>query len=236
MKKTLLFTNIITLIALLVIGYGLVHYRNLNIKNLNTCQYELSMFDFHYKQGPANYNIEMLGNSFIRAVSWDSLLNRTDVVNRGISGERLKCICERTVYLKNSPAKICFIEGGINDLPSRSGNDVFNDYINLVDSIKAQHKIPVINMVLYLSPLAGNKYPLRKDYKTINKTIQNINVKLKAYAVENNMDYIDLNKDLCDEHNPVLYDKYTLDGVHPNQAAYRIWARHIEDILKKHNI
>ena len=236
MKKTYLLTTIILFVILIAFGYGAYHYHALYKKSLYECRYQLSDFDFHYKPEPANYKIVMLGNSFIRSISWDSLLRRNDVVNRGISADRIHCICQRAIYLKDSPAKICFIEGGTNDIMTDPVDTVFAYYERVIETVRSQHKIPVMDMVLYLSPRAADKYPDRKDYKDINKSIQALNIKLKAYAVANHLDYIDLNRDLSDNNNLVLDEKYTLDGLHLNHAAYKIWGEYIQAILQKHGI
>lgn len=236
MKKTLIFLNILMLIAVLFTSYGFYYYHKVYIKTFDQCSYKLSMFDFHYKSEPANYKVVMLGDSFMRIESWDSLLNRTDIVSRGISGDRIHCICERADYLKGSPARIVFIEGGINDLPGETPDSIFGYYKKMAEFLVKQNKLVAINAVLYIAPKSGKMHPAKKDYMAVNKTIQSVNKKLKAYTAEKGFDYIDLNKDISDESKLVLKDQYTQDGIHPNSTAFRIWGKHVEDVLNKHSI
>ncbi|MDP4283720.1 MAG: GDSL-type esterase/lipase family protein [Bacteroidota bacterium] len=176
----------------------------------------------------------MLGNSLIRHGKWDSLLSRKDVINRGISGDRLKCICERLSYLDGYNPKICFIEGGINDLPGSNPDSLFEDYKQIVSYFKKRKIIPIINLVLFINPRAGLKWDIRKNYISINKQVAYLDERLIVYSSSEHITYIDLNKKLC--HDNVLMDKYTTDGVHLTSEGYRIWSDEIKNILKKYNI
>jgi lysophospholipase L1-like esterase len=173
----------------------------------------------------------MLGNSLTRLKDWTLILNRNDVVNRGISGDRTECICQRLVYLKGNSAKIWFIEGGINDIIGNiSVEEIFDNYIQIIDFVKNEKAIPVINLILHIGK--GRK---DYDYIPINKTIDQLNSKLISYAKENYIDYINLNKYLTDS-NGILMDKFTTDGVHLTIDAYTIWSMEIHKILEIHKI
>jgi hypothetical protein len=156
MKRQYLFLSVIAVILLLFTTYKAFWYRSkLNTSSENrskVCLYQLNQFDFHYSNETDSPNIIMLGNSLIREGHWDSLLNRKDVINRGVGGDKLYCICDRLQYLKNSSAKICFIEGGINDLLSLEKPELlFNYYKQIALFWKNENKIPVINLSV-LSP------------------------------------------------------------------------------------
>ena len=118
MKKILLISNIVLIGLLVIIG---LHYqmpqkafkkvfKRTQIEQKDSiqidCSYALKYFDFHYKQECYSPKIIMLGNSIIRAGNWTHLLNRADVINRGIAGDNLPCMCDRLKYLKGKNAKI----------------------------------------------------------------------------------------------------------------------------------
>jgi lysophospholipase L1-like esterase len=229
MRKALIISNIILLTLLTVLVY-----KYLQNKPKSSCTYSLQNFKFHYEKESDSANILMLGNSLVEMADWPTLLGRSDVINRGIAGDKLECICKRLQYLKNIPAKICFIEGGINDLPATSIDILYNQYIQIVDSIKAQNKIPVINAVLYISHIAGRNFPSRENYTSINGKIKELNLRLKFYADKNHIDLINLNPILTDGKE--LKDFYTIDGVHLNSTAYKIWSEQIQMVLEKFNI
>jgi lysophospholipase L1-like esterase len=231
-KKILLITNFLTLglLAFFIIREGSQSKRN------ELCSYSLDDFDFHFKRDPESPSIILLGNSLIRHGKWDSLLHRSDISNRGISGDKLGCMLDRLKYLQGSSAKICFIEGGINDLPATDIDTLFNRYTRIVSFWKAKKVIPVINLVLYISPKAGINYPYRKDYIAINTLIRNLNKKLREFAAVKKIEVIDLNPILCDEHLMLLKDEFTLDGIHITNSAYSIWASKMEAVLDKYGI
>jgi lysophospholipase L1-like esterase len=249
MKKVLWISNIITLGLLIFIGihYRIPHKIYLKVFKKNNpkvihsatnqlnCSYDLKYFDFHFKKESDSAKIVMLGNSIIRHGKWTDFLNRKDVINRGISGDNLPCICQRLQYLKNLKAKIWFIEGGINDLPGKSPDSLFENYKTIIEFVKSEKAIPVINLVFYLSPKAGVKFPTRADYKQINKSIFELNTMLIDYSKRNNIDYIDLNKIIADKNN-VLKDEYTTDGVHLTIDAYNEWTHLISETLMKYGI
>lgn len=245
-KRTLLATNILTIAVLTVVVvkenypsriYNKFFNNSVTQKTKETdCQYPLKYYDFHYRKETNTPSVIMLGNSLIRHGKWDSLLNRKDVINRGISGDNLKCICERLAYLKNSTAKIIFVEGGINDIPGNNVDTLYNYYKQIVNFWQTKNKIPVINLVLYISPKAGVKFPSRTDYKLINTTVKNLNDKLRSFAIDNKIEFIDLNPLLSNEQSLQLEDKYTTDGVHLTTEAYKIWSEEIENVLNRHSI
>jgi lysophospholipase L1-like esterase len=249
MKKTLWTTNSITLILLifLILHYDIPQkvYRQLfQKKEIQTeqsdhqtiinCTYPLEYYDFHYKRESDSPKIIMIGNSIIRHGKWTELLERKDVINRGINGDNLPCICKRLEYLKGKNAKIWFIEGGINDLPGKEPNELFNYYKEIVEFVISENAIPVINLVFYLSPKAGEKFPSRADYKGINKSILELNDLLIEYSKQNKIDYIDLNR-LISEDN-VLKPEFTSDGVHLTIEAYKLWSIEINRLLSKYKI
>jgi lysophospholipase L1-like esterase len=246
MKKILWISNVITIGLLIFIGlyyqipqkvYNNVFKQTIVQKDSTQldCSYALKYFDFHYKQECDSPKIIMLGNSIIRGAKWTDLLKRQDVINRGISGDNLPCMRERLKYLKGKNAKIWFIEGGINDLPWKTPSLLFDNYKSIIEFVRIENSIPVINLVFYLSPKAGAKYPGRADYKKINGLITELNSMLIYYAKSNNIDFIDLNKIIADKDN-VLKDEYTTDGVHLTDSAYKEWSNMINKILIKNKI
>lgn len=242
MKKVLLTTNLLTIVLLLIV----LIYAGIPQKIFNklsgqstvksnepvSCTYALEHFDYHYETETDTPDIVMLGNSIVRQGNWTRLLKREDIINRGIAGDQLPCICERVKYLKGIGAKVWFLEGGINDLPEKDPVYLFEQYKKIVLFTKSENAIPVINLVFYLSPRAGKKYPGRADYQNINARIAELNDMLLDFAKKNNITVIDMTKTFSGENN-VLKDEFTTDGVHLSDVAYKAWAEQIEIVLKK---
>lgn len=62
-----------------------------------------------------------------------------------------------------------------------------------------------------------------------NYSIIKLNEKLKAYCIENNIDYLDLYHKLIGTNGLIDY-RYTNDGLHPNETGYMLI---IEELIKK---
>lgn len=234
MKKNPFTLLVLTLLCTLNSFSQTIPFDSIKGKKISDCTYAFKYFDFHYKPECANPKIIMIGNSLTRQGQWTTLLKRKDVINRGISGDNLICICDRLKYLKGKNAKIWFIEGGINDIPGGSVEELFNYYKQIVDFVIQENAIPVINLVFYISPKAGEKYPSRIDYLRVNDIVSKLNNKLIEYATQNQINYIDMNR-MFSENN-ILKAEYTTDGVHLTLNAYNLWATEVKKLLKKHKI
>jgi lysophospholipase L1-like esterase len=235
MNKFLLVLNVFVVVIL-----GFIVFKKLIPKptaitlKTSSCVYDLKSFKFHYEKEPQSPNVVMLGNSLMEMANWNAVLHRDDVINRGIDGDYISCIAQRMNYLQNIPARICFIEAGIDDLRNNNADTAFYYYKKIVRSCQEQHKIPVINLVLFISPKAVKKWGNRQDYKSINKSVLALNAKLKEYALLNGIDFIDMNPEFSTEN--VLTDRFTTDGINLTDSAYSIWARKIASTLANHGI
>ncbi|GAC1426273.1 MAG: hypothetical protein NVS1B13_11260 [Flavisolibacter sp.] len=236
MNKILLVVNVVVVLIL-----GFVVFKKIMasdpkplLSEGSKCSYELKDFKFHYEKEPNNPRVLMLGNSLIERGNWNNILHRNDVINRGIEGDLIACICKRMNYLNSSPAQICFIEAGIEDIKYISIDTVLTYYKKLVQLCQEQHKIPVINLAMNISAKAVKKWGDYQDYRTINNAVKSLNNKLREYALLKGIDYIDMNADLSPDNT--LLDPYTTDGLNLSDTAYKLWAKKIEKTLNKHGI
>lgn len=165
-----------------------------------------------------HYNIMMLGDSITDRTDWNELLGRTDILNRGISGDNTDGMLLRLNSFPQSIKK-AFIMIGINDLGKGSSvNYIFTNYIKIIKKLKKQNIVPVIQSTLYITHDTKNRK---------NTDVKYLNTLLLDYAEENNLTYIDLNQHLsCNGH---LCNDYSDDGIHLNRKGYAVW----RSILKK---
>lgn len=173
-------------------------------------------------------NIVMLGNSITHGVNWFELLGRNDMVERGIPSDIIEGLLGRMDYVYNLHPKICFVMGGINDIYSGIPiNFIFKYYTKVIEGLKENGIIPVIQSTLYVSPkwhYASNKNP----------EVEKLNKMLMEYASQNKIDFIDLNALLS--ANKFLIDRFTYDGLHLRGEAYKIWGVEVEKILNKNGL
>ncbi len=211
-QTTLLISLILNLILLAIIAIAVIRYRTEIIKKLTENK---------------TYTIVMFGNSLTAHGNWSSELKRGDVRNAGFPGFttfNYLHVIDKSV-IRHKP-KLCFIEGGINDLGvSVPIECIEKNYSILVEKLQ-NHKVePVLQSVLYVN------YPWEITNQTTNAQVDTLNNFLRTLAKEKNLTYIDLNAQLSE--NGKLKSEYHTDGIHLNKKAYKIWASAVNKVLKE---
>jgi len=174
-------------------------------------------------------NIVMLGNSLTFRMHWDELLDRPDVANRGIGSDVIKGFYHRLDKVIELSPKICFIEGGANDIDFGVDVDTSLYYLDLIlDSLHHSGIIPVVSHVIFVT----NKYPGAERF---NQLARAFNQQIDQLCREKHIEVIDLNADIAPDGN--LEPRFAQpDGIHLTSVAYTIWKRKVLDLLRKHQI
>lgn len=168
-----------------------------------------------------NASIVMLGNSHTKIGDWNKLLQRDDVANSGMPGNNTSQFFIQLPWkvLKYKKAKICFIEGGINDIDAGIPLErVMFNYQRIVDTLKIYNIKPVLTLTFFTQ---------KKD--STNRIINNLNQKLKTFAYNNNIDLIDINDSISE--NNKLKSEFASDEVHLKPNAYQYWVAEVKAIL-----
>lgn len=178
-----------------------------------------------YKNYRDEKNIVMLGDSLTYRTNWAMVLNQASVSNMGIDNDITEWYVNRLNYVINLKPRICFIEGGINDLKKGiSDEKIINNLKKITLFLKENNITPVLTSVLFVGQEHANA-------KKINESVNRLNTKIKKISIEENVHLIDLNPTLA--MNGFLSSEYGLsDGIHLNEKAYTIWGREIIKILK----
>lgn len=184
-------------------------------------------------------DIVMLGNSLTEGGNWEDLLGRS-VANRGITGDILEGYIPRMKYVYNLHPKVCFIEGGINDIYNWTPvKTIYDNYVIVIEGLKKRNIIPVIQSTLHTAKNWGEAW-IRDHSPDLtpeevnrerNKQVDMLNALLRNYARKNNIIFIDLNKKMSS--GGFLKQHLTWDGAHLKANAYKIWAEEINKVLKK---
>jgi lysophospholipase L1-like esterase len=173
-----------------------------------------------FKLSNPKYPIVMLGDSITEYGNWNELLNRNNILNRGIGGDTTKGVLQRMEYLGSEP-QYCFLMIGINDLAAKETvENIFNNYLKIINTLQSKKITPIIQSTL----LTNN------ELKIDNKKVELLNEKIKELSKERNINFIDLNKKLAP--NGILLKKYTIDGVHLNTQGYIIWKNELINYIK----
>jgi lysophospholipase L1-like esterase len=203
-------------------------------------QRQLDLFELNrIKQA----DIVMLGNSLTNGANWNELLGRHSVVERGIVSDVLEGFSHRMRYVYELKPKIVFILGGLNDIYNWVPvEQIYADYIKIIEGLKARRIIPVIQSTLYAGRDWGKAWleEKRPELNVVkynegrNSEVDRLNKMLYNYAKVHNIEYIDLLDKMSRGH--FLKSELTYDGAHLNANGYKIWVRDIEKILKKNGL
>lgn len=207
---------------MVMIGYN----TNLNaqdtplyLKNKNY-SIQVGMYELFVNQ---QADIVMLGNSLTYNANWNEILDRKNIASRGIVGDLTSGYLHRLHYVYKLKPKLCFIEGGVNDIYENIPvQEIFNNHKNIIDTLKQHNIIPVIQSALFVSPKwhhAAEK----------NKEIEKLNELLIDFAKKNSIMFLDINS-LVSE-NGLLRDDLTYDGVHLNAKGYALWAPEVNKVM-----
>jgi len=174
-------------------------------------------------------SIVMLGDSHMYKCHWDELLSRDSIANQGIGSDITEGYLARIGYVFDVKPRICFIEGGGNDIEYKiAPAEIVANIQRIVDTLKPKGIICVLTTVPYeLSTLAG-----AQQY---NGAIDELNARVRMYAYKNGLDYIDLNG-LTARDGALNPDEAQNDGAHLTAAAYVNWKLAMEKILKKYKL
>jgi lysophospholipase L1-like esterase len=165
-------------------------------------------------------NILLIGDSLLAQENWNNLLGRNDIKNDAFGGaitQQILWNVERGELISNP--KIVVIDGGINDLLSGVPTQrVFRNYQMIIEILRKKNIKIIAHLVLYTV-----------DNKLINKEVFILNYLLKEYFESQKIDFIDMNLQLSDHKK--LNETFSLDGIHLQKKAYKMWANELKSKL-----
>lgn len=147
-------------------------------------------------------------------------------VNRGISGQTTPqmLVRFRQDVIALRPA-VVVIFAGVNDIAGNTGPSTLdmieNNLMSMVDLARANG----IAVVL-CSVLPANKFSWRPELAPAQDIVQ-LNRWMKQYAAQHGVTWVDFWTPMADERQG-LPRSLSADGVHPNEAGYRVMAPLVE--------
>lgn len=176
--------------------------------------------------GVDSTDIVFLGNSLTHGCEWRELLDRPNVVNRGINGDTAEGIRERLASVTDGkPAKI-FLLCGANDV----SHDLSADSIaTAIEDLVVRIQTASPNTKIYLQSLLpiNNSFGRYKRVFGKEQVIRDINTILAANAESVDATWINLYPLFTDSEGN-LRAELTNDGLHLLGPGYIIW----RDIIK----
>lgn len=177
--------------------------------------------------------IVFMGNSI--TIGWKiarpTFFSNPAYVNRGISGQTTPQMLVRfRADVVDLNPKVVVILAGTNDIAGNTGPSSLE---MIMDNFKSMSEIAVANgiKVVLCSVLPAFDYPWRPGLDPANK-IPALNAMIEDYADKNDFIYLDYFSAMDDGNNGLLED-LTYDGVHPNEAGYKVMEPLVLEVIAK---
>ena len=191
-------------------------------QSFETKHYQSRVQSFQKYQGE-RYEIAMLGNSITERCDWTRYIDSPRIVNFGIGSDITKGFLNRIDLVLSVRPKMCFIEGGVNDIDRNIPVDTTVLNIEkIIGVLKTNDITPVITSVTFL----GEKYA---GAEVFNHKIYCLNQKLIELSKSSDIFYLDLNSSLSIKG--FLNPKYTTDEIHYNEKGNIIYARLVKQVI-----
>jgi len=182
---------------------------------------------------PVEKRIVFIGNSITEG--WKNVcpafFTDNGYINRGISGQTTPQLLVRfRADVINLKPAVVLILAGTNDIAGNTGPSTLEMIADNIYSMAELAKSNGIKAIL-CSVLPVYDYPWKPGLKPAEK-IATLNEMLKAYASENGLVYLDYYSPMKDDRKG-LKAEYSADGVHPNEAGYKVMMPLCQDAIKK---
>ncbi|WPJ97842.1 GDSL-type esterase/lipase family protein [Coraliomargarita algicola] len=181
----------------------------------------------------AEQRVIFLGDSITDNWKLDEYFPGEGFINRGIGGqvtEQMLARLRQDVIALN-PSIVCFL-GGTNDIALGYSNEAI---LSNIRSIAKQCRESGIRLIISSILPISNYHKDREARRERSKLrpparILALNDGLRAIAVEEDADYLDLHTVLVDSSGQMPAD-FSSDGLHPNSKAYGTMAPYILDAI-----
>jgi len=182
---------------------------------------------------PTASRVVFMGNSITE--SWGKFDPRYFAaqtrVNRGISGQTTPqmLLRFRADVIDLKPA-VVLILAGTNDIAGNTGPLTLEETLANIKSMAELAQLHGIAVMLG-SVLPAISFSWVPELQPAEQ-IEALNQMIKAYADQNGFGYLDYYSALVNNQKG-LQDRYSLDGVHPNQAGYQVMEKLTEAALAR---
>ena len=162
--------------------------------------------------------IAFLGDSLTNEGRWQEYFPNQEIANFGISGEKSEEIVSRIdEVILWKPSKI-FLMMGINDLgDGLNYEEILKNFQIILPRLKEHRDIELI--VQNLLPTNDTMF---KSVNFDRMNILEVNLHLKDLCEKENVVFVDLYT-IFSTYTHQLIKDYTNDGLHLNEAGYKIW-------------
>ncbi len=229
MKKLFLGVSILLNVLLIALCIYQMSRPKMLIKDNSHMTY-LSLNSLQRKLTVESGDIVFMGGKQVADCPWYELLDNCKVKNRGVPGALINNELVRLdAILGNSPSQL-FLLFGIDDLNTGASPDiVLEQYIKFIRLIR--EKSPMTEVIIQSVLPVNNRLP---NYNMgVNATdIETFNKKLKAFALENGIVFLNLYDDFCDESGSLNPFYAVADGFLLSGTGYEIWQERLKSFVR----
>ena len=161
----------------------------------------------------------MLGDSLTDWGDWGRLLGRTDVENLGIAGDTTADVLARLDEVEAARPTQIFVMVGVNDL-------LRGESVAAVEARYEQLLVELRRLCPHAAIVVQSLLPVHErklEGALKNEVVRALNLRLQALAAKHTVAYVHVAAAMEDAHGD-LDARYTDDGLHLNDAGYRVWA------------
>jgi lysophospholipase L1-like esterase len=179
------------------------------------------------KQPPQPGGVLFVGSSSIRLWDLKQSFPDLDATNRGFGGCYLSDVAHFAdrIVLPHQP-RLVIVYAGDNDIAAgRTPEQVVEAYRRLVQTIHARLPEARIAFISIKPSLA--RWKLVEKMREANRAIAAIAAK------EEHVDYIDIDAPMLGADTLPRPDLFREDGLHLNEAGYRVWAEQVRPVLAR---
>lgn len=187
------------------------------------------------KPGKKEKRVVFMGNSITEG--WvnhhPDFFKKHGYIGRGISGQTsYQFLLRFRQDVIDLQPKIVVINYGTNDIAENTGpydeDQTFGNVVSMVELARA-NKIKVI----LTSTLPAEFMPWRRELTDVMGKIRRLNARVKAYAAEKKIPYVDYFSAMLSPDGKGMDGRYTPEQVHPNGAGYDVMEGLIVPVIEK---
>lgn len=179
-------------------------------------------------------DVVFMGNSITEGwvKSHPEFFSENNYTGRGISGQTTS---QMLLRFQNDVValhpKLVIINAGINDIAQNTG--IYEPDFTF-NNIKAMADIAQKNgiKVIITSVLPAAEFPWRKEVTDVPQKVDALNKRLKQYADNNKLIFVDYNTAMRDSKGG-MREGLSKDGIHPVPAGYAIMEPMIKNAINK---
>ena len=177
-----------------------------------------------------NGDIVFMGGKQVSDCAWHELFDNCKIKNRGVPGARIGNELTRLdAILEHTPFQL-FLLFGIDDLQAGlSPDSVMGQYEKFVQF--ARERSPMTEVVI-LSVLPVNSNLPNSKMKIKKEDIEELNQKLKEFALNNGIVFLNLHDDFCDAYGSLNMFYSAGDGFLLNATGYDMWRERIKSFVR----